>query len=1484
MTWHNLLPFDIINAEEISTEASLYETFYRKHGMRFVSKLTSPALFPISEWDVVKEAVLHYLPSGPADYGISDTDVLLNGWNKFIWVKHVLDLSQELGNPKTKFFNAKLAIRAYRKIYPRLKWCRDDKHLMNLKDNVNNLLVINYAMAGRNRRYREIPMIEVMKWSNLRATVFTEIEKIASMTQRQQFIEFQVPTELPIKMELDRSSEELKRMHAKIFGTTAKLDLLDFWRWLNPATRKLSHMGKISDNHLPYINFVFRVGSNFALLNLAKLNEWIYGHGIEEIETSEDDDIDTEDTAYVQIQKRVLKFLKILNEMRKDENTQVIISDANKQIDYHVENEIDVEIDDDESDEETQRIQQATMDDQPPVVEVNPTTQEISTVEPPIAPVGDTIVEKDVTTGKLTVRYLHPQERKEIALRKNKLLQQVENSHAENIDLFKKMKDDDITVQKVLKDDIKKLILNEDEDAPEKPVETTSELEVKYTSTIRDQATALVKTSFMTQGEMKRIEAMANSFKKIKDPYGSGRTLEEVVKEDIPIADEVPEVQLPDMPLVVDKQMLKSRNVDFDKRYIKNVMPRDVVRSVLAVQKAGVAVTSYEKEDLIDAGNEFERHSIQVTPVGGATSTIHVKIPKIREDGVFLVANTKYLMKKARRDRPTRKVNDNKVSLTSYYGKLFLNRSDKGKFNFDKWMLNQIELKVIDGLIDKTSYGVCSHPDIDLPRELIVLCTRYRQLRLKERGMTLELDKIYVDADGYYVIGKDQNGDEIYFDRKTNMVLYGKDQAIDLSTLLGLDDVKRPVEYAEMNVLGESIPVGFALARQYGISELCKRLDVKPVKLERNQRIELTHEQWALKFADEVWVFPRENKIASLLLGGLKKYESQLKELPAASFEDKDVYGAILTNEGLNIRYEYELDLMGQMFVDDITAHLLEKMHEPTDFHELLIRGSELLLTGYIPTEINMDDMLIKGYERIPGAIYGELVKAARAHKLKPITSKRRFEVGPNDIWMAIQKDPSIEIRDEINPLKNMKEKDNVTFGGVGGRSRRSMTRPTRSFHPTDLGTISEATPDNQDVGITTFLSANPQFTDLYGMTERVDEKNIDATSILSSVAMTAPFVDKDDANRIGFVGTQSEHRIPIKGAMPMPVRTGYENVVAHKTDKGFSFVAPQDGKVIEKKDDVVTFEYKDGRKEAVEYGLKMASSKGHFYKHNLVCDYEVGNTFRKGDVLIFNQQFFLRDILNPGQVVQVNYVLAPTALVDFEETLEDGCCVSERIGDQLSTEAVHMKTVVMDATATLSEMVKVGDQVDIDDILCVIEDQHVEATHIYDDEASEVLRRLGSHTPKAGAIGKIEKIEAYYFADPEELSPSIRAAIAPLDAKRTRVASKTRDGRAPTGRLMETTRLNGELIGPGKVLFRFFISDADIMSTGDKAVFALQLKTTVSRRLIGKNETESGRPIDAWFGYQSISNRIVKSPELLGTTSSLLRLATKRALEAYDK
>lgn len=49
-----------------------------------------------------------------------------------------------------------------------------------------------------------------------------------------------------------------------------------------------------------------------------------------------------------------------------------------------------------------------------------------------------------------------------------------------------------------------------------------------------------------------------------------------------------------------------------------------------------------------------------------------------------------------------------------------------------------------------------------------------------------------------------------------------------------------------------------------------------------------------------------------------------------------------------------------------------------------------------------------------------------------------------------------------------------------------------------------------------------------------------------------------------------------------------------------------------------------------------------------------------------------------------------------------------------------------------------------------------------------------------------------------------------------------------------------------------------------------------------GTNETESGKPIHCIFGYQSVSNRIVNSATLIGTTTTLLKLITKEVIDIY--
>lgn len=51
---------------------------------------------------------------------------------------------------------------------------------------------------------------------------------------------------------------------------------------------------------------------------------------------------------------------------------------------------------------------------------------------------------------------------------------------------------------------------------------------------------------------------------------------------------------------------------------------------------------------------------------------------------------------------------------------------------------------------------------------------------------------------------------------------------------------------------------------------------------------------------------------------------------------------------------------------------------------------------------------------------------------------------------------------------------------------------------------------------------------------------------------------------------------------------------------------------------------------------------------------------------------------------------------------------------------------------------------------------------------------------------------------------------------------------------------------------------------------------------MVGTNETKTGKQVDAIFGYQSISNRIVTSAEVIGTTNTLLKEITKEVIAIY--
>ena len=47
---------------------------------------------------------------------------------------------------------------------------------------------------------------------------------------------------------------------------------------------------------------------------------------------------------------------------------------------------------------------------------------------------------------------------------------------------------------------------------------------------------------------------------------------------------------------------------------------------------------------------------------------------------------------------------------------------------------------------------------------------------------------------------------------------------------------------------------------------------------------------------------------------------------------------------------------------------------------------------------------------------------------------------------------------------------------------------------------------------------------------------------------------------------------------------------------------------------------------------------------------------------------------------------------------------------------------------------------------------------------------------------------------------------------------------------------------------------------------------------------SESGETIDALFSYKSCAARVVGSPEIIGTTNTLLELIAKKMIKTYRK
>lgn len=1147
----------------------LYERFFKQLCVRKKEHIFTPRFFPIAEIELPRGSVYHHIPQDATEHGIDQHDVMIDRYSHDIYIDHVAKLSTPFGNPIVRPIATMGLIKKYHSRNKRFKLVRNVKAVMN---NRMHLIVENYGIAQQAITYRPGIFSNYYRWYNMQFSVLQRMTELQGSTERPQFLQLALPGSLPqlsqLRIYSDRMSKGLDKVssgveslsdhdgvdcsaigflpeiiqeirHLKqqiqstglesvdqdvllgyrllldnitgkeippLTGDVRQLDagiealqafeskvmrykpdlnpsvmqrlrtpndywLLHLWMWFG-LNREASLFSMLDHNQLDKIHFILTNLGAYTVIRLDVIEDW---------RTSLLASASNHGKVVDNFSKHMLKFITKLFEIKT----------GGEEIDP--------------SNEQQQEVFTGAVEPTvPPVIAGKETAVELN--------------EEDNEDPALSYTDLYG-----IKIPKIDVPDDPTEGEEPSTSPAEPVADVEVYEDRSLGDDIDDEEFNYDRERRVNNITTFVDNTPNPEDGVINYIEQLADAGMMTAAEYKRYKALAVGYKKIPNPIGKG-ALEELMTLDPMVLSRLSDKAVPDSVSIVDKGMLTSTLNEYDQRYIEQVLESDIANVVMGIQNTGVVVLDYAREEVIDAATKYISYAVQVQKVGGKITTIRFKLPKIEADGTYLINGVKSRMKKQRVDIPIRKVSPSRVSLTSYYGKLFMDRSSRSVYNYGKWLCDRVvALSISDQpTVTNITLGRVFNPAYKVPHTYALLAQRFSGFVYGEYQFIFDHRKIEEQTDPEVIAryARDQlvicgqRGHETLLMDKDGMLYvdhgHGLEMISDIETLMGVDSHKAPVEMVELKVQGKYLPVGIILAYYYGLSALIEELQLPIRVVPRGERLALQPDERSILFNDEVIIFSRNDRLGAMLLNGFNQYAKEIVRFSRYDFDRKSAYLSVLTGAGLSIRWLRELDLLREMFVDPITRDELVRIKAPVKFDLLLLHGVKMLLNDQHLRETSSREQRVRGYERLSGAVYLQLVKASRVLKSRASSGKVGLELHPEAVWYSIMDDTTTSPVEECNPLHNIKEVEDITYGGTGGRTSRSMTAPQREYIDDNMGMISESSVDNADVGYRGFMPYDPLLTDLRGNTTAATS-DTSPTNLFSTTALLVPGVDRDD-------------------------------------------------------------------------------------------------------------------------------------------------------------------------------------------------------------------------------------------------------------------------------------------------------------------------------------------------------------------------------------
>lgn len=1379
-----------------------FKAIFRRFGVRTLALLPAPRMFDITRWEQPRSGVYHYVPFSHLDLGPDAQWTPVREAMKPPYLKVVDSYTRMEGKPRSRAGVNYIRIeREYLREHDEFRRMLDaDKAMLDLK----TAIVYDYAKLHLGWRYIVNPMTRWQMFVNLFATVFDNAAKIAATSDRPQFIFIPAPDNMPrrdqfalaienaalftdtfrnasdeltIALDLDpvKAPEARVRSYDEVYGDVAP--------WLfrgdehGIANESFDELplgladGPEFEQGLPLameaINTrTLRIFTDDKLLFAEELHRWLSDNRETSlINAIAERHLHKVNLVFTEMGKFSIMNLGELNEWRKadpKDNDGVGYSALAKRLESFYLSLMGLR-----SEADPVRLLSAVTDSLSDGIDVTP-----------LAVTGGSVAETD---GMQSAAAKDPT----IAI----AVKPTASSDAVQADI-------PVATQ----------VLVQAENVDAAPLELSGD---PLTWRMQQESTDMLRKGVISSAESRRFVRLAESYKTLKV---GDQTLEQAAEIPQETIWNFKPSRIPDIPEVTDKGMLESTVTDFDRLYTEKVYEPETLRMLLAVQKGPVAITGISKERHVDLMSDTIEYTAKLTPARGVTTSFKFKMPVIDRDGKYRLNGVRYFARKLKTDKPIRKINGNEVALSSYYpNKLFIKRSDAKAYDWGAALTDNIMKQILtDGSpFGNVVYGNNFHSDIPVPRGYSALAREYTSFTHGAYTWYLSYEHLkdnFPDYKGERTpIAKSAKG-SILTIGPDNMIYSDDQQLGTLPSMLGLPE--GPIEALTMTVLDKDIPLGVALSYVYGMRTLIAHLGGPLRRRPRGTRRDTTDGEFEVAFADEVWVFKRDSRWQTMVWASFNQWHKALKQTAAADLWTRDGYFMLFNGQSCTSRHLTELETLSDYFVDPITADILKEMKVPTTFTGLLETAAQMLDHDDYPHELQSEGSLIRGYERYNGAVYREMVRGIRAFKNNRNPSRAGISVNPYAVITAIREDPSVSQVEDSNPVRNVKEKENVTASGTGGRSKRALVRRHRAMHQSDIGIRSEANVDSGDVGINYYMSANPNLTSLRGTVQARDPATATVTQLLSTPGNLAPYTTYDDGKRVSFVSIQQEHTIATGGTRAAPISTGYDVVLAHRCDPMFATSAAGDGKVITVDETAMVVQYRTGETRTVPIGRMFGMVTGHSVPHMLRTRLKVGDTFKAGENLTYNDGFFEPDYRNSTQVRWKSGVPAYVFLDETNENFEDSSRISQRLSKALLTKTGHIRTVTMRFDQFPVDPLKAGTAVDIDSVLLQVSDDISEAVRSSSSGARSNLIDMGAAAPKAKEHGIIERVTCVYFGDKDQMHPKLREFVNKFDSAQAKQNKLYGDGVAKTCRITDPVRVDGNLLDFGQVAFQFYITN----------------------------------------------------------------------------